>query len=110
MKDYRVVLNERAESQLDGAYVWWATNRSQEQAARWYNGFLRALDSLRHSPERCSLAEENSFFSLEVRQLLFGLGRRPSHRALFTIRDEMVFVISIRHVAQDAEKLGDFPE
>lgn len=97
---YRVVLSDRAEKQLESTYEWWSTHRSAEQAIRWYNGFLDALESLCENPERCSLALENSSVVYELRQLLFGLGRRPTHRALFTIRPDMVYVFSLHHVAQ----------
>jgi len=97
----RLVLNDRAVDQLENAYQWWSQNRSASQAGRWYNGILSALDSLRINPERCSIAVESAQFSCEVRQLLFGLGKRPTHRVLFTIRPDMVYVFSIRHVSQD---------
>lgn len=97
---YRVILNERAEDQLDAAYLWWLKHRSAEQAARWYNGFVDSLRSPRENPERCALARENPKFPIPVREHLYGLGKRITHRALFTIRHDVVFVFSIRHVAQ----------
>ena len=97
---YRVILNERAEEQFEAAYLWWLENRSAEQAASWYNGFLNSLHSLGDNPERCGLARENRRFSIQVRELLYGLGRRTTHRPLFTVRRDVVFVFSIRHVSQ----------
>jgi len=97
---YPVVLNDRAGGQLEAAFQWWSENRSESQAIRWYNGFLDALDSLRTNPERCSVALESPRLGREIRQLLFGLGPRPTHRALFAIHPDKVYVFSIRHVAQ----------
>lgn len=97
---YRVILNERAEAQLEAASLWWMEHRSAEQAARWYNGFLDSLRSLSENPERCAIARENSKFPIPVREHLYGLGKRITHRALFTIRHDVVFVFSIRHVAR----------
>ena len=97
---YRVILNDRAEGQLEAAYLWWRQHRSAEQATRWYNGFLDALNSLRENPERCGLAHENPQFPCPVHELLYGLGSSITHRALFSIRPDMVYVFSIRHVAQ----------
>ncbi len=97
---YRVILNERAEGQLEAAYLWWLEHRSPEQATRWYNGFLDALDSLRENADRFGVARENPKFPYSVRELLYGLGSSVTHRALFTVRRDMVFVFSIRHVAQ----------
>ena len=104
----RVVLSERAEEQLEDAYLWWSENRSAEQAVRWYNSFLNKLETLGQNPERFSVAPETFRTAHEVRQLLFGLGRKISHRALFTIRSDMIYVFSVRHVSQQTEE-SDLP-
>ncbi|MDZ4658204.1 MAG: hypothetical protein SH868_11560 [Bythopirellula sp.] len=42
-------------------------------------------------------------------QLLYGLGRRPTHRILFGIESETVIIFRVRHTSQDAltgEDLG----
>ena len=57
---YRVVLNERAEGQLEAAYLWWLEHRSPDQATRWYNGFLDAMDALRQNPDRFGVAPRES--------------------------------------------------
>jgi plasmid stabilization system protein ParE len=44
--NYRVILNDRAEGQLEAAYLWWLEHRSPNQATRWYNEFLEALHGL----------------------------------------------------------------
>ena len=97
---YRVILNERAEGQLEAAFLWWFERRSPEQATRWYNGFLDALNGLRENPDRFGVAQEVPKFPYAVRELLNGLGSRVTHRALLTIREDTVYVFSIRHVAQ----------
>ena len=102
-----VVLNRRAERQLDEAFTWWAKRRSAEQAARWYRGFLGSLLDLEQNAASYPLAPENHRFPFEVRQMLFGLGSRPTHRALFTIRPNVVLVFSIRHLAQRWITLDD---
>jgi plasmid stabilization system protein ParE len=98
---YTVVVTEPAEEELLAAYQWWATHRSAEQAGRWYNGILDAIGTLAENPERCPIAREDGKFPVELRELHFGLGTRPSHRAIFTIRPDVVLVYTIRHVAQD---------
>jgi plasmid stabilization system protein ParE len=97
---YRVILNDRAEGQLEAAYLWWLEHRSPKQATRWYNEFLEALHGLRENPGRFGVAHEDPKFPYSVRELRFGMGSRVTHRALFTIRDDIVYVFSIRHVAQ----------
>lgn len=91
---------DRAVEQLEKNYRWWAKHRSQPQAARWYNGFLDAILALEENPQQHPLAAESADFPYEVRELHFGLGSRPTHRALFTIRPDCVAVFSIRHAAQ----------
>ena len=77
---YRVILNERAEAQLEATYLWWREHRSAEQATHWYNRFLDALNSLRENPDRCGLARENPRFPYAVHELLFGLAGRTHDR------------------------------
>lgn len=95
-----VGLTERAEGELDAAYMWWAENRSAEQAARWFNGMAETIESLVDRPSQWPLAREDDRASYELRERHFGVGSNPSHRILFTIRPELVLVLSIRHVAQ----------
>ena len=96
---YEVKLTDRAEENWRQAYEWYA-DRSPEVAERWYNGMQAALDSLKQNPERCPLADENSRFPIELRQLNFGSGRKITHRIVFAIRPAHVVVYAIRHVAQ----------
>ncbi|MCF2149353.1 hypothetical protein IQ276_023565 [Desmonostoc muscorum LEGE 12446] len=50
-------------------------------------------------PSRCSLAFENYFFEQEIRQLLYGKGRN-AYRILFTIVNDSVEILFVRHAAQ----------
>ena len=84
MTTYDVSLTERAEDDVERAYLW-HSRRSPEVAARWYAGLLAALDSLSALPERCPVAPENDVFpDVTVRQLLYGK-RRTSYRILFFV-------------------------
>lgn len=98
---YIVLLTKRAKEQLEGAVRWWAEHRSAATAQRWYDGFLQALLALENNPERCPIARENDAFPYEIRQLAYGLGRRVTHRAVFTIGDNTVVVFTIRHLARE---------
>ncbi len=97
---HRVVLTDRAHADMESAYQWWADNRSQVQAAKWYNAFADAIESLANNPERCAVSREHEQFPYKIRDLYLGIGRRRTHRAVFTIRGEMVLVLAIRHLAQ----------
>jgi hypothetical protein len=64
------------------------------------NGLFGAIFSLERMPRRCSLAYENELFDDELRQLLYGKRGRV-YRILFIIRDEKVYVLFVRHSAQE---------
>jgi len=94
-------LADRTLNDIDRNARWWATHRSDDQAIRWYEGILEAIYSLDENPQRWPVARENENFPYELRELHYGSGPRPTHRALFTIRDDRsVAVLSVRHVAQ----------
>ena len=97
---FTVVLTDRAARELEETARWWAEHRSTIEAERWYTAFLQAIFSLERHPERCPFARENGILPHEVRQLAFGLGSRFTHRAVFTIRDDIVVILSIRHLAR----------
>ena len=59
----------------------------------------RCIASLQEKPQRCSLATENEIFPEEVRQLLYGKSRNR-YRVLFTIRQNIVYILFVRHTAQ----------
>ena len=77
---YRVVVLPRAAVQLYQAGLWWAENRSAEEASRWLVGFETAIKSLAAHPEKQSVAREDTLyeFPFTIRQLLYGLGSRPT--------------------------------
>ena len=96
-----------AEREIRAAVRWKIENVSHAVAARWYDGLIKKIDSLRHRPLRCPLAAENDKFIEEIRELLYGTSgkRRHKHRILFTIRDETVYVLYVRHTAHDELEL-----
>ncbi|MBI1830247.1 MAG: type II toxin-antitoxin system RelE/ParE family toxin [Deltaproteobacteria bacterium] len=96
----RVVITEQAEHEMRTAFEWWAEHRSKRQAERWYAGLAKAIADLSENPQRHGQSREADRFAYEIRGLLFGLGRRPTHRAVFTIRGEEVVVLTVRHLAQ----------
>lgn len=98
---YRLAISVQADQELDASYLWWASNRSVAQAARWYREFLSALVNLRIAPRRHGIAREPSSLGEELRELYFGVGRRLTHCAVFAIRDDVVHILSVRHVARD---------
>lgn len=98
--NYEVLITFRAQHEAQTHHDWWAEHRSVEQAARWYDEFLNATVSLEQNPERFAVAAENGRFPYEIRQLNFGIGHRPTHRIVYTIRPSEVVILRVRHLAQ----------
>lgn len=69
---------------------------------------MKAIESLSEMPKRCPFARENDYFTMEIRQLLYGRGRNL-YRILFTIVEgkeaSTVRILHIRHAAQ--QTLGE---
>lgn len=97
---YRVTFTSKAKIEFNQAAIWWAENRSRDQAARWLDGFEQSIESLKEFPEKHSLAPEDQHVTYTLRHLLFGLGSRPTHRTIFRVRDDEVIIYGVRHVAQ----------
>lgn len=97
---YEVHITEPAEHDIEGAYIWWRDNRSAEQAERWLESVYQAIATLEQMPHRCPVAEERNLGAGDFRQLLFGVGRRYTHRIVFAIEGQKVVVLRIRHIAQ----------
>ncbi len=104
MKQRRVVVTQRAASQLNSVADWIA-EPAPETAERWFAEFVAKIQSLEKFCERCPRARENQHMPFELHELLFG--RRRQWRVLFTIRGDDVLVMAIRHAAQDDVTLED---
>lgn len=104
---FAVVTTRRAECDLLAAARWWAESRSPAQADRWLAAIQKKIESLATSPFRYALAPENERFSTELRELHFSVRGRPTHRVVFTVADDVVLVLAVRHVAQDELQFRD---
>jgi len=100
---YRIVIEPTAEREIRSAVRWRTENASPTVGARWYNGLIKKIDTLRRQPSRCPLAPENEKFPEEIRELLYGPQgkRKHKHRIIFTIREDAVHVLYVRHTARD---------
>jgi plasmid stabilization system protein ParE len=102
---FQVLVTERAERELNEATDYIA-KEAPGAAQRWHDGFIACLHSLAVNPTRCSKARENDRFPFDLYQLLFG--QRNSYRAVFTVRDDTVAILSIRHTARRDLRPSDF--
>ena len=73
---------------------------------QWYCDIVDAIATLESFPTRCHLAPENESFPFELRQLRHGK-RRNAYRILFTIQEDRVHVLHIRHSARDWVQADD---
>ena len=98
MKRWRVVVEIPAQWDIAEAHRWLA-ERAPEAADRWFNSLYDTIGSLETFPERCPLAPESKFFNREIRQAFHGR-RQHKYRILFTVVENEVHVLHVRHGAR----------
>jgi plasmid stabilization system protein ParE len=107
---FEVINTARAEADILRNAHWWAEHHSKPQAVVWVNTLRQQFRTLAEMPERFSLAPENEQFGYEIRQMLVGPGNKPSFRAIYTIVDQSVFVLTVRRGAEAALRVEDLPD
>lgn len=105
---FRVIILPRAEADIESAANWWAKHHSPRQAKKWFDTIHEQLKSLAQFPVGNGLSAENGDFPYEIRDKLLGLGSRPSYRTVFTVKGEVIYVLAVRHGAQDRIGIDDF--
>lgn len=98
---FHITTHPQAEEDIRQAMRWIA-QYSPEKATLWYFDVLQAIDSLQNFPARCPFAPERKTFKMEIRHLLF-----DKYRILFVIEDETVYVLRVRHQAQQTLQPDD---
>ena len=100
---YRTELATTAKVDILGQARWLRDEASPAVAEKWLTGLYKAIGTLQTRPSRCPLAAENHKFPEEIRVLLYGRPgkRKHKHRIIFTIRDDTVYVLFVRHTARD---------
>src|SRR4051794_378749 len=73
---------------------------SVKTGVTWYVNLMAAIRSLTETPEQWALAPESAWYP-GVRQLLYGK-KRNIYRVLFEIRGDIVYILRVRHGAQNA--------
>ncbi|MEM9275103.1 MAG: type II toxin-antitoxin system RelE/ParE family toxin [Cyanobacteria bacterium P01_F01_bin.143] len=105
---FQVRTSKAAGLQIETTYLW-LKKRNKDYADEWFKGLMNAIASLQEKPRRCSLAIEHEVFNEEVRQLIYGKARNR-YRILFTIREDVVYVLFVRHTSQSlltGNEIGD---
>ena len=57
-------------------YEWLREGSKESAADEWIRALTKAKDSLKEFPNRCPIAPESRPFLIEIRQFLFGMGKR----------------------------------
>jgi len=99
---YRVIVLPQARNDIDRNADWWAEHHSVEQAVQWSDAMYDQIETLADFPESHAFSAQNEAFPYEIRDKLLGLGSRPSYRAVFTIKDDTVYVLTVQRAAQDS--------
>lgn len=97
---YRVVIQPGAEAEVADAFAY-IHARSPANAERWLRALYALIETLETMPGRCGLGRESAAFEQEIRQLLYGK-RHHKYRVLFTVHNDEVHVLHVRHAARDA--------
>ena len=98
MKHYQVIILPSAENDIGDAYEWIA-ERDEDAAIRWYNRLAELMLSLETFPDRAPLAPESKFLQREIRERFHGR-RQHKYRILFTVAEQEVYVLHVRHGAR----------
>ncbi len=93
---FRAETTAAAEQDGDAILDWLLSQHAGDTGIRWFLALQDAIASLAEFPKRCPLVPESTAFPFEVRHLLYG---HPPHvyRILFTIENNFVYVLHIRH-------------
>jgi len=95
MKRWNVIVEVPAQQDIAEAHSW-LDEQSPEAADRWFDTIYETIGSLEIFRERCPLAPESEFLNAEVREIFHGR-RQHKYRILFTVSENEVHVLHIRH-------------
>ncbi|SIO08177.1 Plasmid stabilization system protein ParE [Singulisphaera sp. GP187] len=101
---YRISITAQAQAEADAAYAWMYEHISPIFAEKWYQQLFENIETLTRHPNRCPIASESHKFPVEIRELLYGRSKHSKHRILFTVADDVVQILYVRHTARDEEE------
>ena len=85
----------------------WIAERSAEGAIAWQEALRLAVGKLRERGSAFSLAPESPQLPEPLYQILFKTRRGLPYRGLFVVRDQTVFVVSVRGYGEDLVSPSD---
>ena len=96
-----------AHRDMAGVFLHISKRVSLFSANKWYTEIIKKIRTLANHPERYALDDQAVDLGFELRVMLHG-NRRHTYRILFTIDDQTVNVLRIRHAAQGSLTQDDF--
>jgi toxin ParE1/3/4 len=97
---FRVDVTLKAYRDLSGILRWLLTEHAGQHGLSWYDGLIKAIDTLSEAPSRCPKALEDATSRREIRHLLYG-NRPHVYRVLSTIEGDVVTVLHVRRPKQN---------
>src|ERR1022692_4943882 len=108
MKPWNVIVELPAQQDIAEAQLWLA-ERNQEAADRWFDTIYDTIGSLEILPERAPLAPESKSLHRQIREIFHGR-RHYKYRFLFTVTEDEVHVLHVRHGARLALGETEMPD
>ncbi|WP_231516768.1 type II toxin-antitoxin system RelE/ParE family toxin [Planktothrix paucivesiculata] len=99
-REFQVKLTQNAKLEIESAYLW-LKNLNPNYADQWFRDLMNTIATLQDQPKRFALARENDDFPEEIRQIIYGKSRNK-YRIIFTIREDIVYILYLRHSAQSS--------
>ncbi len=98
MKRWNVIVELPAQRDIAEAHLW-LEEHYPDAADRWFDAIYETIGSLQIFPERCPLAPESKSFNAQIREIFHGR-RQNKYRILFTVSENEVHVLHVRHGAR----------
>jgi plasmid stabilization system protein ParE len=95
MKRWNVIVELPAQKDIAKAYFWLA-KRNADAADRWFGRIYKTIGSLEAFPLRAPLAPGSKYLHHEIREVFHGR-RHYKYRILFTVTENEVHILHVRH-------------
>lgn len=105
----KVVVLPNVELDILEDAIWWARQHSSEQAWRWMVTVEAQVLAIGDQPESHALADEDPKYPFTLRNALLGTDTPGSHRALFTIVNDIVYVLTVVRSSQGRVDVSRLP-
>ncbi|WP_373479193.1 type II toxin-antitoxin system RelE/ParE family toxin [Geminocystis sp.] len=100
--EFQAKLTRNAKVEIESTYLW-LKNVNPAYADQWFRDLMDTIATLQDKPRRCTRARENEYFPEEIRQLMYGKSRNK-YRIIFTIIEDIVYILYVRHSSQSSIK------